>query len=62
MRFLSASSNILVLFIPKRQLILRGTGNLSQSGSGQHLQQMLRDKLGHLEHTYLAFAIEHRPE
>src|SRR4029434_9015733 len=30
---------------------LSRAGNLFQSGSGQHLPQMPRDELGHLEHT-----------
>jgi hypothetical protein len=38
------------------------TGNLFQSGSGQHLPQMLRDEFCHLEHTHLALAIEYRPQ
>ena len=63
MRFLSASRQHSGLIYPKAPInFLSRTGNLFQSGSGQHLPQMLRDELGHLEHTHLALAIEYRPE
>ena len=63
MRFLSASRQHSRLIHPKAPI--NSSAELaifSNSGSGQHLLQMLRDELGHLEHTHLALAIEYRPE
>jgi hypothetical protein len=63
MRFLSASRQPSRLIHPKAPV--NSSAELaifSNSGSAQHLPQMLRDELGHLEHTHLALTIEYRPE
>jgi hypothetical protein len=36
--------------------------NKRRAIDGWDLPQMLRDELGHLEHTHLALTIEYRPE
>ena len=63
MRFLSAFRQHSRLIYPKAPI--NSSAELAifpNSGSGQHLPQMLRDELGHFEHAHLALTIEYRPE